>query len=94
MNCLISSNEKAIPFSHSYLIQNFVNKVNTKFWNDFQVIFKVFWKINFQVERLWECVFVKKGFAQVAQAHISQDGSVFKGLQQELINSNIILSTI
>ena len=32
-------------------------------------------------------VFGKKGFAQVAQVHISLDRTVFKGLQQELINS-------
>ena len=29
----------------------------------------------------------KEGFAQVAQVHISLDGSLFKGMQQELINS-------
>ena len=33
----------------------------------------------------------RKGFAQIAEAHISSDRSVFKGLQQELINSIRIL---
>ena len=32
-------------------------------------------------------VFVKKGFAQVAQVHISLDRALFKGLQQKLINT-------
>ena len=35
------------------------------------------------------CLFGKKGFREVAQVHISQDGSSFKGLYHELIN-NII----
>ena len=42
---------------------------------------------NFQVagiNHLWGRIFGRKGFDQMAQVHVSSDGFVFKGLQQEL----------
>ena len=43
------------------------------------------------MNQLWGCAYGIYGIPQVTQVHISPDGSVFKGLQQEVTNNMRVL---